>query len=217
MTPIKLNKLEQYLQDVEPFESPKITLEQYMTPPHIAACMLHTIYSSYDDLDNKLVADLGCGSGILSVGSLLLGAAFCAGFEIDADVLQVYKNNMNDFELTLYDAVRLNIDDDNAVRGFEKRFDTVILNPPFGTHNKGVDMRFLKTAINLSVGAVYSLHKTSTRDHILSKIDAWKVKGKVIAELRFDLPHSYKFHKKKSVDIAVDLYRFWDLQNKPLL
>lgn len=30
----------------------------------------------------------------------------------------------------------------------------------------------------------------------------------VIAQLRFDLPKTYKFHKKNSVDVAVDLYRF---------
>jgi len=30
----------------------------------------------------------------------------------------------------------------------------------------------------------------------------------VVAELRFDLPNTYKFHKKRSVDVQVDLYRF---------
>jgi 16S rRNA G966 N2-methylase RsmD len=42
--------------------------------------------------------------------------------------------------------------------------DTVILNPPFGTRNKGMDMIFLKKAIEMANGAVYSLHKTSTRE-----------------------------------------------------
>jgi predicted RNA methylase len=27
-------------------------------------------------------------------------------------------------------------------------------------------------------------------------------------QLRYDLPQTYKFHKKKEVDIAVDLWRF---------
>lgn len=47
---------------------------------------------------------------------------------------------------------------------FEGEFDTVILNPPFGTkNNAGMDMEFLKAAIKLTNNAIYSLHKTSTR------------------------------------------------------
>ena len=30
----------------------------------------------------------------------------------------------------------------------------------------------------------------------------------VLFQLRFDVPQMYKFHKKKEVDIAVDLWRF---------
>lgn len=206
---MKLNKLEQYLQQVDAFESPKIKLEQYMTPPHIAACMLHTIQSSYNDVEGKMIADLGCGTGMLSIASLLLGADFCIGFDIDSDALSTYNANMEEFEFTLYDLVSCNVS--SIDEKFHKKFDTVILNPPFGTNNKGIDIEFLKTAINLARNSVYSLHKTSTREHVLSKACRWNVKSKVIAELRFDLPHSYKFHTKKSVDIAIDLHRLWDL------
>ena len=57
------------------------------------------------------------------------------------------------------------------------KFDTVIMNPPFGTkHNKGLDMVFLQRAIMMSRYAVYSLHKTSTREHILKKAEDWGVR-----------------------------------------
>lgn len=47
---------------------------------------------------------------------------------------------------------------------FDGEFDTVILNPPFGTkNNSGIDMEFLKVAAMLSNNSIYSLHKTSTR------------------------------------------------------
>lgn len=47
---------------------------------------------------------------------------------------------------------------------WEKYFDTVLMNPPFGTkNNAGVDMKFLQMGIRLSCGSVYSLHKSSTR------------------------------------------------------
>lgn len=44
--------------------------------------------------------------------------------------------------------------------------DTVIMNPPFGTKRKGVDVVFLRAAFAISRGTVYSLHKSSTRAHI---------------------------------------------------
>ncbi|XP_048442317.1 rRNA N6-adenosine-methyltransferase METTL5-like isoform X2 [Pyrus x bretschneideri] len=42
--------------------------------------------------------------------------------------------------------------------------DTVVMNPPFGTRKKGADMDFLSVALKIATQAVYSLHKTSTRD-----------------------------------------------------
>uniref|UniRef100_A0A670HVC5 Methyltransferase 5, N6-adenosine n=1 Tax=Podarcis muralis TaxID=64176 RepID=A0A670HVC5_PODMU len=79
---------------------------------------------------------------------------------------------------------------------------------PTRPHIAGMDMAFLKTALQLARTAVYSLHKTSTRQHIQKKADEWNVKMEVLAELRYDLPASFKFHKKKSVDIEVDFIRF---------
>lgn len=83
------------------------------------------------------------------------------------------------------------------------------MNPPFGTkHNAGIDMKFLEIGTKLARKAVYSLHKTSTRNYVLKKGIQLGTKAKVIAELRYDLPHVYKFHKKASVDIEVDFIRF---------
>ena len=76
-------------------------------------------------------------------------------------------------------------------------------------HNWGIDLKFLKAGFALANEAVYSLHKTSTRDHILKKAEDWGVKATVVAELRYDLKGGkYKHHKKQSVDIEVDFYRF---------
>jgi predicted RNA methylase len=89
------------------------------------------------------------------------------------------------------------------------RVDTVVMNPPFGTkHNKGLDLKFLQAGLLLAGTAVYSLHKTATREHVLAKAGEWGVQAKVLAELRYDLPATYKHHKKASVDIQVDFIRF---------
>lgn len=89
MSTLKLKKLEEYLSGVDPFEKPKILLEQYVTPSHIASCMLHTVQNKYEDLDGKIVADLGAGSGMLSIGALLMGAQHVVAFEIDQNAITV--------------------------------------------------------------------------------------------------------------------------------
>ncbi|TRY92812.1 hypothetical protein DNTS_024878, partial [Danionella cerebrum] len=148
---MKLKELESCLQQVDGFEAPKILLEQYPTSPHIAGCMLYTIHNTFDDIQNKLVADLGCGCGVLSVGAAVLDARLCVGFDIDEDALDIFKRNIEEFELANIDVVQCDVGSIGS--SCAKKFDTVIMNPPFGTkHNQ---------------------------------------------ELRYDLPASYKFHKKK--------------------
>jgi hypothetical protein len=54
-----------------------------------------------------------------------------------------------------------------------------------------------------------SFHKRSTRDFLLKTIrDDWGFpESEVVAEMSFDIPNSYKFHKSKTKDIEVDLIR----------
>jgi len=207
MGPMKLKQLEQHLQEVEGFENPKILLEQYPTRPHIAACMVHTMAYTFDDIEDKLIADLGCGCGVLSIGSVMLGAGAVTGFDVDQDALEQFQENISDFEIDNIDLINMDIESLNE--GWANKFDTVIMNPPFGTkHNKGLDLKFLQTGIKMASGAVYSLHKTSTRDHVVKKAAEWGAEAQVLAELRYDLPNTYKHHKKSSVDINVDFIRF---------
>lgn len=202
---MKLKQLESNLQQVEEFENPKILLEQYPTRPHIAACMLHTMQASFGDLENKHVADLGCGCGVLSVGAVMLGAGSVTGFDIDMDALELFQENIAEFDIDNVDIVQCDVKDISDVCG--TKFDTVVMNPPFGTKHKGIDMVFVRKGLDLA-NVVYSLHKTSTREHIQKKAAEWGVEIKVIAELRYDLPSTYKHHKKSSVDIQVDFIRF---------
>lgn len=209
---MRRKELEGYLQDVDVFEEPKVLLEQYPTTPHIAACMLHTISSTFDDIAGKCVADLGVGCGILTIGAEMLGASYILGVDVDEDALGVCASNLKEFEMTNGDF--LNADVRQMVRSkalksrLNGQFDTVVMNPPFGTkHNQGIDVDFLQAALLLSSNAVYSLHKSSTREHILKKAQSWGAEATVLAELRYDLAKTLKFHKKNSVDIEVDFVR----------
>ncbi|XP_043462515.1 rRNA N6-adenosine-methyltransferase METTL5 [Leptopilina heterotoma] len=207
MARLRLRELEEYLQELEVFDKPKILLEQYPTSGHIAANILYTAQSQFNDLENCLVADLGTGCGTLALGAQMLGASSVIGFEIDRDALQTFYNNCQEMELDI-EAVQCDVLQYLPGK-FEKYFDTVIMNPPFGTkHNAGIDMKFLEIGTKLARKAVYSLHKRSTRNYVLKKGIQLGTKAKVIAELRYDLPQVYKFHKKASVDIEVDFIRF---------
>lgn len=132
--------------------------------------------------------------------------------DVDESALSTCQSNLDDYEIDNVDLVQLDIaqvTQDGSASVWHRRFDTVIMNPPFGTKkNKGIDMQFLKAAIDMSKLAVYSLHKTSTRDHIGKKAAEWGMNMEVVAELRFDLPATFKCHKKSSVDIEVDFIRF---------
>ncbi|XP_068629592.1 rRNA N6-adenosine-methyltransferase METTL5 [Battus philenor] len=204
---MKLKTLEGHLQELSGFTKPKIKLEQYETPPHIASVALYTMQTQYEALENRLVLDAGCGTGILGLGAAFLGAGFVTAVDIDEDALEVLKENIDDTEITNIDVIKTDFLDCDIYR-WENYFDTVVMNPPFGTkHNAGIDMKFLQKGLNLSCCSVYSLHKSSTRSHIQKKIKEWGVTGSVIAELRYNLAATYKFHKQQSRDIAVDLWR----------
>jgi len=207
MARMKLKELECHLQEVDEFEEPKILLEQYPTRPHIAACMIHTMASTFDDVEDRSILDLGCGSGVLTIGCVMLGAATVLGLDLDPDALDTCQQNLEAFDIDNVDLVNGNVTD--ADQTLRQKFEVVVMNPPFGTkHNKGLDLLFLEKGIKLATRAVYSLHKTSTREHVLKKGEAWGTKPQVVAELRYDLPATYKHHKKASVDIEVDFIRF---------
>ncbi len=62
-----------YLSDVISFTDPKLTLEQYFTSPQIVSEIIEKV-SEYVDLEDKLAADLGAGTGIFSIA---LSASKC--------------------------------------------------------------------------------------------------------------------------------------------
>ncbi|KAG0142528.1 hypothetical protein CROQUDRAFT_67122 [Cronartium quercuum f. sp. fusiforme G11] len=242
---MRLKDLESYLQPLTGFQSPKVELEQYVTSAHLASRMIFISHSTYDDIASKYVLDLGCGCGILSIASHLLGSKFTLGVDLDPDALEIAHKNLEASQLEKDEEddiendenvaqttsvsqsvkfIQLDISDprfDEHLKGITSspppqqdqgdkkfQFDTVVMNPPFGTKRKGIDMVFLESACRLARCAIYSLHKTSTRDYIRKKAKGWGFEGEVVAEMKYDLPRTLKMHKHNTLDIAVDLWRF---------
>ena len=122
---MKKKDLDIRLQRVRPFTDPDPSLEQYMTPPVIASDILFTAYSE-GDLNGREVIDLGCGTGMLSIGSSILGADKVHGFDISEKAVSVAKENAH--MLGAAD-VTFEVCD---VRNVNKKGDTAVMNPPFG-------------------------------------------------------------------------------------
>ena len=202
---LKLKELESELQNVDVFEDPKIALEQIPTSPHLASRFIYTAATRYGDIVDKIIGDFGCGPGILSIASCMLGAASVVALDVDQEALDTAWVNINKLEITNIDLVQLDIQSLQLAPGM--RFDTVIMNPPFGTRNTGIDTAFVEKAMDFS-DVVYSLHKSNTRTHFVRLAEARGYSLEVVAEMRYDIPKTFKHHKEKSKDVAVDLLRF---------
>lgn len=64
---MKLKQLESMLSDIDPFEHPKVDLEQVCTSAHIAARMIFTAANTYEDIEGCNIGDFGCGPGMRNV------------------------------------------------------------------------------------------------------------------------------------------------------
>ena len=188
--------LEIRLQSVRNFADPDPVLEQYMTPATMAADILFTAYSN-GDVEGMKVLDLGCGTGMFSIGAWLLGAGMVVGYDVSESALEVARANAESFGAK----VEFRKSD---VRDVEEGADTVFMNPPFGCQNRNADRAFLEKAMSCAE-CVYSIHMAETLDFVegfcaeRGRSVTWR------KTFKYEIPHTFSFHKKAkmSVDVAV--------------
>ncbi|KAK6100700.1 Methyltransferase domain family protein [Brugia pahangi] len=208
---MKKKHLECFLSQIETFQNFKLQLEQYSTSVELAEAILNAV-AEEGCIDGCTVADLGCGPGILLLGAVKLGASYGLGIEIDEEAINICRNNIERCDLgNVVDVICLDVT--KNISALKPIFDTVIMNPPFGTkNNAGTDLRFVKAGLSIlkKNGKLFSLHKSSTRQYI-AKFVAQKlpdISADCIAQLRWNLPATYSYHQRQSVDIEVDLWQF---------
>ena len=188
--------LEIRLQSVRNFEDPDPALEQYMTPATMAADILFEAYRS-GDVEGMKVLDLGCGTGMFSIGAWMLGAGLVRGYDLSDSALSVAKRNASDMGADV-EFLKSRIED------VDEGADTVFMNPPFGCQNRNADRPFLKKAMEISE-CVYSIHMADTVDFVREFCEA---EGRSVVSskiYKYEIPHTFSFHTKtkKTVDVAV--------------
>jgi putative methylase len=195
--------LERTLQKVQPHPSPKAYLEQYTIPTDVAAELLFIATYIHDDINEKIVADLGCGTGRLTLGAVFLGAEEAVGIDIDKAAVRKAKDNAE--KLGVKEKTNWVAGDIDSLWG---NFHTVLQNPPFGVQRRSADRKFLLKALELAP-RVYSLHKggQSNRAFIKRFIEGHGGKVTGIFPMKLNIPKLFKFHTKPKHIVQVDLYR----------
>ncbi len=181
------------------FEKPKIKLEQYTTESEIAATILWDALMK-GDIVGKTVADLGAGTGILGIGSLLLGAKHVFFIEKDTDAVRILQTNILPFRATNYEICQMD------VREFQQKVDTIFQNPPFGTRQEHADKIFLEKAFSLS-NIIYSFHKTATETFVRAIAKDYSFTVVESYMFAFPLRQTYAHQTKKRELIEVTCYR----------
>ncbi len=184
-------------------EKERIVYEQYSTDSEIAATIIWNALQ-LGDIENKVIADLGAGTGILGIGALLQGAKKVYFVEKNIKAIEILMKNLESEDF-LEDKRGIIVNED--VENFKERVDIVLTNPPFGTKRKHSDRVFVEKACEIAKIA-YSFHKSETLEFIYKVIER-KGKG---AERRWDFDFPLKatmsFHKSRIRKIAVSCIRF---------
>jgi putative methylase len=213
--------LEMLLSNVKPHPTPSPSLEQYTVSVSVAAQMLYMAAYIYDDIVDKTVLDLGCGTGRLALGAAFLGAREVVGVDIDKTAVKAaYENSAN---AGLQDRVQWVTANIEAVRG---EFDTVLQNPPFGVQKRGADRKFLEKALK-SGKVVYSLHKSTQNSTALIRklkvhrgdniqaspssflrrlVEKHGGEIKAVYSMVMNIPYMFNFHTREKHEFIVDLY-----------
>src|SRR3989339_765880 len=90
-------QLEISLSKLDSLCNKNIKLEQYQLEGNLAAEFL---LFALEDIKGKVVADFGCGNGILGIGCLLLGAKKVYFVDLDKNALNIARENFKKMKLS---------------------------------------------------------------------------------------------------------------------
>ena len=213
------------LSKLEGFYEPKVRQEQYIMDSEIGASVLWQA-RLLGDIEGKVIADLGCGTGILGLGALLIGAKKAILVDSDKDVLEIAKINIakvQGVQSGFLDAQKPLISGISKVKSessgigkaellcqdigkIDFKADTVVQNPPFGTKVSHADIPFLEKALEIAQVA-YSFHKSETKGFLEGFCAKKDARITHIWDFKFPLKASFSFHRRQIHRINVSCIR----------
>lgn len=182
------------LSKLKAFENPDPALEQYPTDSEVAAQVLWEAHMK-GDIEHRTITDFGCGTGVLGIGALALGAKSVVFIEIDPRVFPTLMENIYLLEqetsekYSNYQIIQGNIE------AYDVPSQVILQNPPFGTKKEHADIPFLHKAIELAP-VVYTMHKLSTESFLVERVN--ELGGRVTDryELKFPLKNTMPQHTR---------------------
>jgi putative methylase len=198
---MRRRKLAMMLSTLSCVKESSLTLEQYPTESELASDMVWTAHS-LGDIGGKRVADLGCGNGILGLGASIMGAREVFLVDIDEGSIEVAVENCRKIKKDLKGEIFfINCD----IHAFNRKCDTVIMNPPFGSRKRHADRDFLLKSFKVA-SIVYSLHKKGNRAFFTNLDEEFTITS--IWEKRIKIERMFEFHRKRRIEVEADYMRF---------
>ena len=207
-----LRQLAIALSKLAPHPRSNVELEQYSLEGELAARWLMDIIEFGDLTEGCMVADLGCGNGIMAVGALLLGAGKTLAIEADEEALCVAKSNLKDegfWQVGVPIHATIGVDDLDAILEAERYslsdVDLVISNPPWGRQKQHADRPFFQAIINC--GATAHLLHSANATHIEPFFSAAGWNAEKYGTADFALPANYEHHTSQRNKTQVAFWR----------
>ncbi len=147
------------------------------------------------NISGKSVADFGTGNGILAVGAILLGASRVTAYDSDPDMVNLTRAN----------TAGMNVDAVLAEIGtITEKFDTVLMNPPWGDSTSRLDREFIMKAAE-SAQYLYAIHNLKSIDY-LEKL--YQKIGRIehMVRVTLDVPRIYKHHTRERAPVEGVLF-----------
>ncbi len=187
------------------FRSPKLELEQYVTPPPIVADIVWIAETVFSDVTGRVVYEPGCGTAPFSIAAALLGAKQCVCVELDRDAAEVARENvaLSNTECTV------NVIIGDSLEPPVTKVDVAFQNPPFGIWSRRhSDRDFLLATLKVAK-VVYTIHKTSSVEYIEELVRSMGYNVIRLGRYRLPIFQMYPHHRSRRRDIDVTVLRVW--------
>lgn len=200
--------LERALEAIPRHPAPSPDLEQYRTPPGIAAQLLLLAHAE-DAIVGKRVLDLGCGTGTFAIGAALLGARLATGVDVDAASIGLAQQAAA--AAKVQERTWFVTGDLAEWHPEAATYDTVVMNPPFGAqkNNKHADRLFVERAAEAvrPEGTVWFLAQVRTEGFLAQQAKGLGASIERVATWPYPLEATMAHHREAARTVDVGAYR----------